>query len=449
MHHRVQLSRWCLCLVPLVLACHLSADVAPEAVPAPNLMGKPVDYIAWYRDLLRPLQDRNAYETHRSFFTGPGDEATGFRSLSAAAAEQLDRLLASPHRWTADEYPDLAQAVRHARPALQALAKTAGKDLFAAVPPPDMPAMVLMLVPHLSYAKQACKLLLADGLAAKPDATTGPVDAMRIVLTQAKQLSYPEVPMPLIQQLVAIQIRQDVYGLAPHCLAGSLLDAQQIGEFRRHLRQTDHADLRQLLGSSLSLEQAFGLDNTQRWVLPGSNRFSKWMMRHYLEMIMPPLDTSLIQDARADRAVAAVRSYSQQVYECLQHPERAHPAARIEELCRQLQATSPFAAEFLASDDSHSVSEVTHAEAQRRGLHILLAAAEYRCEHKRWPESLTALLKASPDLNTRDPYAPRQEIKYRVKDDELRLYSVGPAGTDEGCSRKSDLVIWPPDVDQP
>lgn len=367
-HRYVPYALW------LLLAGSLPAAVAPQDVPAPNFAGKPVNYVSWYRNLLEPLGADNAYHTHEPYLSKPDETPSPtLLDLPEDASAQLDELLISPRRWRQEECPALASAIRQARPALQACREAADKKLFAVTPPARLPSLPDLVLPHLSYARQVSRLLLADGLSDQPQVAADPVEAMRLALRMAEQLGYPDVPMPLVQQRMAHQLRRSVYEVANEMLDRSLLDSRQIDRLHAALRATDNADLRHLLASSLSGEQAGAFGQAQHWVIPGSNRFTKWLMRRYLEEVVPTPDTSVIADATVDTTIDAVRRYWNSLYAVLREPTEADPVEPIVQAQDRVREASPFAAEFFCHSIERAVQEASQVESQRRQLRQRLA----------------------------------------------------------------------------
>ena len=89
----------------------------------------------------------------------------------------------------------------------------------------------------------------------------------------------------------------------------------------------------------------------------------------------------------------------------------------------------------------------------RNATHVLLAAHAYRQRHGEWPRTVDAAVGPEGSLLTSDAFG--EELRYRMTDDSLLVYSIGEDGRDdEGkvvfdagqpiWASSGDFVFWPP-----
>ena len=119
------------------------------------------------------------------------------------------------------------------------------------------------------------------------------------------------------------------------------------------------------------------------------------------------------------------------------------PAGEQSALLEPLEATQPPRVRQEARGLGIMARECRASEAELRCVIVLLAAERYRLRHNRWPPSVDELVNAG-FLNRvpPDPYdgAP---LRFRLLDDGILAYSVGPEGTDDGGASKRQHLIGP------
>ncbi|MCH8060095.1 MAG: TonB-dependent receptor plug domain-containing protein [Proteobacteria bacterium] len=115
----------------------------------------------------------------------------------------------------------------------------------------------------------------------------------------------------------------------------------------------------------------------------------------------------------------------------------------------QSQFPGGFNPDFGADISDFAVLLGVRGETNRRGIQVLLALAINKKQHGTWPEALNAT-KLEKSILT-DPLSGKTFV-YRVNGAEMKLYSIGEDGVDNGATQRQtryrgtkgeDLVIWP------
>ncbi|MCG3127814.1 MAG: hypothetical protein CHACPFDD_02686 [Phycisphaerae bacterium] len=99
------------------------------------------------------------------------------------------------------------------------------------------------------------------------------------------------------------------------------------------------------------------------------------------------------------------------------------------------------------------VSEMQRrAEAEQRGVRLVLLVFSHHAKNGQWPKELNDALDGRPEQLTIDPFSAKP-FAYRVDGDNFTLYSVSLNGADDGGKRseterawsgEGDFVFWPP-----
>jgi len=194
-------------------------------VPVPNFRHR-IDYGSWYRSILDELPGRNKSTSglgHHLCDLFSRRTRTGLFDLSSRVRSQVDLLLDSPRFWTQKDFPELARVIRDARPVLEAFGR--GGPTMALVPNISKEARSLTCIslPYLPAYRTIADLVLCWALMKDAVVKMNPVRGVRKVIFAASQLQYDEVPIPILQSLVAMRVKERAYEFIRSCYSRNLL----------------------------------------------------------------------------------------------------------------------------------------------------------------------------------------------------------------------------------
>lgn len=437
-------------LVMLFLAFIQLSATPPSRVnkPSPPNFKQRIDYVQWYKDQLRFAEKDNAYEKY-SRFMDQGKQP----KIPEGAKAQLDQLRKSPRPWRSSEFPALANWLLEMEPLLAAYVEGSHRQHFGRPMNATNPkTLTEILLPGVPPSRLLSKALIVQVWQA--DET---IDGDRFVtnLTAViRHANHVSQGLTLMEQLVSIGIKDMVYRHIAQAIAADILATTHLRALLSLLQENDATGYNHFLIRSLHHEAAIFYEMVQLMCSEGGRlgtAFSKSEMPKYLRLsgkrFTPDHVAAMMLEKPTDLCKKAGDYFTSIIRLC----EEEFPvslAGEIRTRRRPLIESSAFLTIFFP-DLERAFELGMRGETNRRGIQVLLALAINKKQHGTWPEALNAT-KLEKSVLT-DPLSGKTFV-YRVNGAEMKLYSIGEDGVDNGATQRQtryrgkkgeDLVIWP------
>ncbi|HPF41877.1 MAG TPA: hypothetical protein PK093_24865 [Phycisphaerae bacterium] len=399
-------SKLCALLIGLI-SVGAPADRPPELT-----FDKHVDYVGWWYAQLDRRGSENAFELYQRLV--PDRDGHGGMPNPEGDADR-DRKRMTGGVWSASEFPAYSAYLDQCEPYLAALEQAAHIKHHWDPNPPEVPAMIEILLPELTPVRAATKALTARAWRAQERQDEAILSAVR---TQFRVADHMQQRGMTVAALVGIAIRFHGYDTALAGVQKDVIKGKQIQRLYDTLRQYDPGpgDWPMLV----NCEWAVALDSIQYACTKLDADRSK--------MAESPL--------KPGQAVALFEKRFAALRRIADEPLDAKSIENTRSVdAMDLTSIDTLAFRKLAFSLTRARELAVRLESVRRGVMITLALYAHHEKHGEWPKRLKDLdkelgLKDYRDYG-KDPYTGKL-FRYRLVDGKPLLYSIGADGVDDG-----------------
>ncbi len=422
--------------------------VTPDR-PPPLTFDKQVDYIAWHNDFVSQGKTENAYELYQGLYPDKTHDR-GIPSPEGLVREQLSKT--KGRVWSPKDHAELADYLSECAPYLNILEKAVERQDYWQPAPPETKLLFAMLMPNPASSRTGAEAILARAWMKKKNQPKVMLGACRVVLRNADHMQQASW---LFSAMVGIAERGLVYDTARAALAEEVITGKDIAKLFKMIRRDDPAKVNP--SRPYYVEWASTLNTLQ--VLFPNGRFNAGTWKTFLSQTGAATDPAS-QDAGPfdPRATAGlIDDHFQTAIDIASGPlnrENANKLAQFETDQASKIQSHPFLS-MMMPGFARSYLLQLHTEVVRRGTLLTLAIHAHHAKHGKWPKSLKKIdkklgLKGLKTLR-KDPLSGKS-FKYKLKDGQPLLYSVGLDGKDDGGRQnpkwndpksRGDYVFWP------
>jgi len=451
----------------------------PGFAPRPDFR-YPVDYLAYYRELLQPRTGDNAFDVYAGFIPGPWTDPA-----QAAEWPELRNMLADPDHqgppgpWDPGEHPEWAASGDQARDLLEAFREASLHDGYAQPPfflgederpggAEHGPLLLEMTLPTLSRHRQLARATLAEAWRTEDGAVSSErmLDSWETVLRNADHLCQGAT---LIEELVGLHEKHLVQETARQALARGVFESAELETALDLLVDLDRHDVDPV--RALRGEHAMTMEVVQFLFSPADADGQPRANPERVDYLMTDLFEMANQGDRIERLEQMTPGDVQETVEALDeyycrlgrmmrvgYPEYRGP--ELDEMAsEEYVPTSPVTEVMLpALGRVHQLR--ARNEASRRATRLSYAAHLFRARNGRWPVSLDELPAEHGRQMRTDPFTAEQ-FGYRLTPGGPVIYSLSENGVDDGGVHSprwgdgaapddpgpDDHVFWPPSGD--
>ena len=233
--------------------------IAFEKPPFPDFKNN-VDYLSWFRDQLKCVDEENAREEYSLFFKNPNDPMPRLLKPYKSLREQIDRIISEPRPWDANKFEDLNEYLSDIQPFLDAYIAGTQKKHFCIDIPEDVNNMIDIPLPHLEKSRVLTRAMIAR--AWKKDHFFSESFASNIGLALGHAYHINE-GATLAEYLVANYEKDILYESILAALNQNLLNPSLIEDVKVFLDCCDSDNICNKLATTLFSEQAICFDLLQ------------------------------------------------------------------------------------------------------------------------------------------------------------------------------------------
>ncbi len=418
---------------------------APDR-PPPLTFDEHVDYVAWWNEKFSEGKTNNAFPLYAGLCADAQGRG-GFRRPEGTAKEQLDQIEFTV--WGAKDHPDLALYLQQCTPHFDTLRKaTRVKDFWQPISSDTKPLLALHL-PTPRASRIASKMIIVRAWMRQENQADAITDAHRIALRTAGHMQQHG---SLIGGLVGLAERSHVYRSVLSGLGVSAISGKDTKRAYEVLRKHDPGSPDWMF--MLSFEWAMQLDALQYLCPDGKLNDDRWVaIMSALATASPGMNA--LTDPRA--TITLIDQHFEEMQKIAKGSPTAKKLAQLREHYDgqfSIHQKDPFM-RLMNPNFSRAYELTVRTESHRRGTMLALAIHAHHAKHGKWPKSLKKIdkklgLKGLKKLR-KDPLSGKF-FKYRIKDDEPLLYSIGADGNDDGGHHDpkwgegedgGDFVFWP------
>lgn len=415
--------------------------------PPPLTFDKHVDYIAWYNDFVSEGKSDNAYELYKGLYPDENGQG-GFPQPEEAIVKEVRQLATGPV-WTASEHPELAAYLKQCAPYLQSLKEATERPHYWQPVPSDTETLFEVAMPILPSSRECCRAMLAQSWMRRSSQATHMIETWRDLLQHADHLKQGDW---LISNLVSAAVCSYVYQAATAAVHEGVLGRGDFVPAFKTLEAYDKPPTH--LSRPYLIEWAHALQVLQFLFPKGSFSLANAASLEKTTQVDVAFATAF-SDPR--RTATLIDHHYGGLAEIASRPpglENVRRFTRFEDESQDSNKNNAFCSLFLGSL-ARSYQGMARNEAQRRGTLLTLALHAHHTRHGKWPDSLKKIDRklGLKDLKKlwKDPFSGKY-FKYKLKDGQPLLYSVGFDGKDDGGRHDKrwgesddggDYVFWP------
>jgi len=428
-------------MLHLMAILFFSSTVALGDIPTrPPMLDfkKQVNYIEWWNQQQGAEKDKNAFDVYQRLTIGKLNEDS--KIMLSEKVEQAMNQLRLFENWTPKDQPSLAAYIDEIGPQLElpSQARTIEHSWIRIADSEE--AIMNMNRLALNRVRLATKLLIYKSWRTQPNQKRAILDCCETLCHVADHWYQHGLTTDM---LVGAVTQSFVYESLREALHQGLIDESDAARVYQLLMAHDRGRASwPLMAQAEWVEKLDALNyicpngtlNQQRWgsfmgTLPFRPERARDLLDRHYERELKLLSRGL--------SMATLKKYEQ-------YRDRDPLGLKRNNFTR-----------LLIGDNRHALSLALRIEAQRRGTMTTLALLAHKHKHGQWPTGLSAIDPAMGLANLAehriDPISDA-DFKYRVKGDQISLYSIGEDDQDNGGRHDRgwgkyrpgrDLVFWP------